>query len=405
MGRLLDVSKVLEGSVRKAANRIRVTVQLINVADGCHLWSERYEGELTDIFGIHEQISTAVQRALRTQILGQKPAAAPRSQPAAVESYNHYLQGRFLWKKRTEQGLRGALDHFEEAARLDPAFARALSGIADCHLMLALSAAEAPERSMPKAQQAAIAALELDDSLAEAHASLAAVKNCYEWDLQAAEAGYKLAMSLDPSYATTLHWLGLLLHAAAGRFALAVDCHEQAIELDPLSPPIIADLALLHAFREDFTAAAMYCRRALELDPHFHRSFWFLGLTQAWSGDFAASEASLNRGLDLCEGAAFRSRLLGALGFVQGRAGKRQLAGDLKREPSRRADILRAVFGLAQIEIGLITRRRPRLPEDAVRVARASPSFSRPGRRSGPSEVSHGPGASGPDRPRFVMLR
>lgn len=113
VGRLLDVSKVLDGSVRKAGNRIRVTVQLINVADGCHLWSERYEGELIDIFAIQEQISVAIQRALQIQLLGSGLEPERRAQPRPLESYNHYLQGRFLWKKRTEQGLRAALEHFE----------------------------------------------------------------------------------------------------------------------------------------------------------------------------------------------------------------------------------------------------------------------------------------------------
>jgi len=353
VGRLLDVSKVLEGSVRKAGNRIRVTVQLINVTDGCHLWSERYEGELTDIFTIHEQISTAIQRALQMQMLGSEHTSAPWAQPRALEAYNHYLQGRFLWKKRTEQGLRAALDHFERAVRIDPTFARALSGVADCHLMLGMSAAEAPERCMPKAAEAARKALQLDDSLAEAHASLAAVKNCYEWDLRAAEQGYRRSMALDSSYATTLHWLGIWIQAPTGRFAAAVDYLEQAIELDPLSPPIIADLALAHAFREDFNAAGMYCRRALELDPHFHRPYWFLGLSSAWGGDFQAAEAALKRGLELCPGAAFRSRLLGALGFAYGRWGKPQLAREIKRELDRiRETSYVPSFELAQIEIG-----------------------------------------------------
>jgi adenylate cyclase len=353
VGRLLDVSKVLEGSVRKAGNRIRVTVQLINVGDGCHLWSERYEGELTDIFTIHEQISTAIQRALQMQMLGSEDKPAPRFQPQALEAYNHYLQGRFLWKKRTEQGLRAALEHFERAARIDSTFARALSGVADCHLLLGMSAAEAPEQCMPKAADAARKALQLDDSLAEAHTSLAAVKNCYEWELRVAEQGYHRSMALDSSYATTLHWLGLFSHAALGRFAVAVDYLEQAIELDPLSPPIIADLALVHAFREDFEAAEMYCRRALELDAHFHRPFWFLGLSAAWAGSFEAAEEALKRGLELCQGAAFRSRLLGALGFTYGLWGKPQLA----RRVGRELDQMRETsyvpsFELAQIEIG-----------------------------------------------------
>ena len=354
VGRLLDVSKVLEGSVRKSGNRIRVTVQLINVADGCHLWSERYEGDLSDIFAIHEKISTAVQRSLQRQVLGTGLRRAGRTRPQRLDAYNLYLQGRFQWKKRTEQGLRTALDQFQRAAQLDPTFARALSGIADCYLMLGMSAAEAPDRCMPKAAEAARQALQLDDASAETHASLAAVHNCFDWDLHAAEQGYRRATALDPSYATALHWLGMFLHATSGRLAEAVDSLEQAIELDPLSPPIIADVGLAYAFRENFDAAAMYCRRALSLEPHFHRPYWFLGLTGAWSGNFQAAEDALKQGLELCPGAAFRSRLLGALGFVYGRWGKPQLADGVRHELERmRQASYVPSFELAQIEMGL----------------------------------------------------
>src|SRR6185436_2667667 len=167
VGRLLDVSKVVEGSVRKSGNRIRVTVQLINVADGCHLWSERYEGDLSDIFAIHEKISTAVQRSLQTQVLGTSQVRPSR--PHRIDAYNLYLQGRFHWKKRTEEGLRNGLDLFQQALALDPSFARALSGVADCHLMLGMSAAEAPDLCMPNALDAAARAMRLDDASAETH--------------------------------------------------------------------------------------------------------------------------------------------------------------------------------------------------------------------------------------------
>jgi serine/threonine-protein kinase len=353
VGRLLDASKVLEGSVRKAGNRIRATMQLINVADGCHVWSERYEGDLTDIFAIHEQISAAVQRALQMKMLGgdARPAS---SRPPSIEAYNHYLQGRFLWKKRTEQGLRAALDHFDQAVSLEPLFARAFSGVADCHVMLSMSAADAPERCMPNAAAAAGRALQLDDRLAEAHASLAAVRNCYEWDLAAAERGYRRAIELDASYATAFHWLGLWVYATQRKPAAAVECLEQAIELDPLSPPIIADAGLARAFEEQFDAAQMYCRRALELDPHFHRPFWFLGLIFAWSGDYAAAESALLRGLELCPGAAFRSRLLGALGFMYGRWGKRDRVDEIKQQlDGMRQHSYVPAFEAAQIEMGL----------------------------------------------------
>jgi serine/threonine-protein kinase len=354
VGRLLDVSKVLEGSVRKAGNRIRVTVQLINVADGCHLWSERYESDLTDIFAIHEHISTAVQQSLQRQVLGTNQGQSGRTRPQRIDAYNEYLQGRYQWKKRTEEGLRTALAHFTRAVQLDPGFARALSGIADCHLMLGMSAAEAPDRSMPKAADAARHALRLDDASAETHASLAAVYNCFEWDLPAAEQGYRRAIALDPSYATTFHWLGLLWQASRRESAEAVESLEQAIELDPLSPPIIADAALVHALAENFDAAAMYCRRALSLEAQFHRPYWFLGLANVWSGNLHAAEDALQHGLTLCPGAAFRARLLGALGFTYGRSGKRERAGEARQELERMRQASYAPsFEFAQIEMGL----------------------------------------------------
>jgi len=354
VGRLLDVSKVLEGSVRKSGNRIRVTVQLINVADGCHLWSERYESDLSDIFAIHENISTAVQRSLQTGVLGTNPAPAAKKRPGGIDAYSEYLQGRFEWKKRTEEGLRTALNHFTRAAQLDSTFARAVSGIADCHLMLAMSAAEAPEPTMTRAADAARQALQLDEGSAEAYASVAAVRNVFEWDLDASERAYERAIELDPSYATAFHWRGLWLQAARGQLTEAVESLEQAVELDPLSSPIIADLGIAHAFGGHFDAASMYFRRALSLEPRFHRPYWFLGLTSAWSGSFQAAEDALKQALELCPGAAFRSRLLGALGFAYGRWGKRALADGVRAELEKMRDASYVPsFELAQIEMGL----------------------------------------------------
>lgn len=353
VGRLLDVSKVLEGSVRTSGNRLRVTVQLINVADGCHVWSDRYERDLGDIFVIHEHISASVQRSLQRQVLGNTTAPLYK-RPPGIEAYNQYLQGRFQWKKRTEEGFRAALDHFARSVQLDPTFARPVSGIADCHLMLAMSAAEAPGTCMPRAMEAARQALQLDDLSAETHASLGAVCNCFEWDFQAAARHFKRAIELDASYATAFHWQGLWLQALRGQLADAIDSLEHANELDPLSPPIIADLGLAHAFAGDFDAASVHCRRALSLDPHFHRPHWFLGLASAWRGDFQRAEQSLKTALDLCPGAAFRSRLLAALGYVYGRAGKRARVDEIRQELDRmRAATYVPSFELAQIEMGL----------------------------------------------------
>jgi len=354
VGRLLDATQILEGSVRRSGTRLRVTVQLINVADGCHVWSERYDSELGDVFTIHEQIARAVQHSLQRDVPRTSESPSTRWRPRGIEAYNEYLLGRFQWKKRTEEGLRTARDHFARAAELDPTFARAVSGIADCYLLLAMSAAEAPQICMPKAAEAARQALRLDATSAETHASQAAVSNCFDWDLGAAEHGYRRAIELDPSYATAFHWLGIWLQAARGYLADAVATLEQAVELDPLSPPIIADLGLVHAFAENFDAATVCFRRALSLEPYFHRPYWFLGLTHAWSGNFPAAEEALKRGLELCPGAAFRSRLLGALGFAYGRWGKKPLADGIKRELEKiRESSYVPSFELAQIETGL----------------------------------------------------
>jgi serine/threonine-protein kinase len=354
VGRLLDVSKILEGSVRKSGKRIRVTVQLINVADGCHIWSERYESALDDIFAIHERISTAVQRALQRELPGTGPSAPAPQRPKGIDAYNEYLQGRFQWKKRSDDGLRTALNHFTQAVQLDPTFARAVSGMADCYLLLGMSAAEAPQECMPRAAEAARRALRLDDASAETHASYAAVRNCFDWDLDVAEAGYRRAIELDPSYATAFHWLGVWVQACTGRLPEAVSTLEHAVELDPLSPPIISDLGLVHAFAENFDVATTCFRRALSLDPHFHRPYWFLGLANAWSGNLQAAEDPLKQGLERCPGAAFRSRLLGALGFVYGRCGKRTLAEGIRRElDKQRERSYVPSFELAQIEVGL----------------------------------------------------
>jgi TolB-like protein len=353
IGRQLDVAHVLEGSVRKAGDRVRVTAHLINVADGCHLWSDRYEGDLGDAFAIQDEIARSIQRALPSHLRdsGCSPSSGGRTE--GLEAHNHYLQGRFLWNQRTSRGFEAAIHHFTEAIRLAPAFARAHSGLADCHLMLGLSATRAPDRCMPEAGAAAQRALALDPGLAEAHASLAAVKNCYEWDRGGAEVHYQSSLALDPSYATSRHWYGLFALATAGRFHDATAQLESAIQLDPLSQPIIADLGLLHAFRLDLEATVDKCRRALELDPNFHRSYWFIGLCHAWCGDPATGAEALERGLDLCAGPAFRSRLMSALGFCYARGGKSHRAQGMLDDLVRLAGTTYvSPFDLAQVHAG-----------------------------------------------------
>lgn len=353
IGRQLGAGKILEGSVRQVGTRVRITAQLIDVTDGCELWSERFDREITDIFAIQEEIAGAILGALRARISEVGTPLSPARRDGTLEAYNHYLQGRFLWNKRTEQGLRGALTHFADAVRLDPTYARAYSGLADCYLMLGMSAADAPEQCMPQARSAAQTALELDDGLAEAHTSIAAVLNCYDRRRSAAEAGYHRAEALDASYATTRHWNGFFNLATAGRLTEAVRELETAVALDPLSPPILCDLGLVQCFAGNHHAADAQYAKTLEIAPHFHRPFWFRGLCLAARGECAAAEAALQEGLRLCPDYAFRSRLLGTLGYCYGRWNKPRRAATVLRQLEEIA-ATRYVprFDLAQLHAG-----------------------------------------------------
>lgn len=354
IGRQLGVGRVLEGSVRRSGNRVRVTAQLVDVADGCHLWSERYERELTEIFAIQDEVVASIQDALRARLAGEGRGGARPDRSVRVDAYQHCLQGRYHWNRRSEGGLRAGLEHFREAVRLEPGYARAHSGLADCHLMLGMSAAEAPERCMPEALAAATRALELDEGLAEAQGSLAAVRSCYLWDWSGADAAYRRALSLDAGYATAHHWYGLFRLAPAGRLAEACEELERAIELDPLSKPILADRALLSCFGGEHAAASDQARKALDLDPHFHRPYWFLGLCLTELGEHPEAVAALRRGLELCEGRAFRARLLGALGHAHARAGDGDRAREVLGELRSLGDAAYAPsFELAQVHAGL----------------------------------------------------
>ena len=354
IGRCLGVGKVLEGSVRRSGERLRITAQLINVTDGCQLWSERYDRTITDIFAIQDEIADAIGKRFSAQLAETDRQLPARHQTANIEAFNHYLRGRYQWNKRTEQGVRAGVGHFQEAIRFDATYARAYSGLADCHLMLGMSAAEAPENCMPLARQAALRALEIDDRLGEAHTSLAAVMANFAWERAGAEREFHRALGLDQSYATLHHWFGFFLLAPQRQLAEAVDEVEWAMQLDPISLPINADLAMLHVWRGHYDAAIRQCKKALELDPNYHRAYWFLGAAHDQHEDFHAAVTALEKALALCGGNAFRSRILGALGLTFARWGKRERANAIlgKMETLTETGYVDQ-FDIAQINAGL----------------------------------------------------
>jgi TolB-like protein/predicted Ser/Thr protein kinase len=277
MGRKLGVETLLEGSVRRAGNRLRVTTQLINVSDGCHLWSERFDREMQDVFAIQDEISLAVTDALKVRLLGDDKAKVVKRHTESFEAYKAYLKGRYHWFIRSSSDIEKAIEYLEEAVSIDPEYALAHAGLADCYGVLSMYRPVAPQQVYPKAKAAALKALELDDSLAEAHAALSTVMENYEWDWDGAERELERAIELNPGYATAYQWKAEEL-ITRGRFEEAVEVMYRARELDPLSLFMNARVGMVLYYARRYDDAKAILNTTLEVDPGFAQARYFLSL-------------------------------------------------------------------------------------------------------------------------------
>ena len=277
IARQLRVGHLLEGSVRKAGTRLRVTAQLIDADSGYHLWSESFERELEDVFRIQDEIGRAIVAALEIR-LSQPAIDSTRRRTSSVESYDLYLRGRFLWNQRTDAALREAIDHFERALDVDPANARAYAGIADCYLVISSTTHGSldPQTAIAKARAAAEQALTLDSDLADAHLALGtAFLHQYRWADSAAE--YKRALELEPGHAGAYHRYGWWL-ALRGHFADALDQLDQAHRLDPLSLPIQVAIARVFEFMHRSDDSIAQARSIIQISPEYAPAHFALGL-------------------------------------------------------------------------------------------------------------------------------
>ena len=274
IGRLLNVATVLEGSVRKAGNRIRITAQLIDVADGYHLWSEKYDRELDDVFVVQDEISLAIVDKLKIKLLGEEKRKLVKRYTDNLEAYDIYLQGRFHSHKLTEESFKKSLDCFHEAIQKDQGYALAYFGLAEVYVALANIGFTPSRESIPRAKTAALKALELDRELAEAHAIMGFISLTYDWDWPAAESRFKRAIDLNPNCAEA-HYPYASYLSALGRHEEAMAEAKRALDLDPLSGITNANMAyVLYAARR-YDEAIEHCRKALRIEPdsfypHFH---------------------------------------------------------------------------------------------------------------------------------------
>jgi len=264
------VDAVVEGTVLRSGDQVRITAQLIEASTDKHLWSQSYEGELRDSLALQSRVATAVADQIRISLTPQEQAALKNVKVVNPEAYESYLKGRYFWNKRTGDGLKAALAYFQQAIEEDPKYAQAYSGLADTDALLGdwQYAVMTPKEAFPKAKAAAIKALELDSKLGEAHNSLAFVLDAFDWDLDAAGKEFRRAIELNPGYATAHHWYAWHL-SLLGRFDEAIAEMRKAENLDPLSLIINADVAELLVIAHHYDESMAQSRKTIEMDPNF----------------------------------------------------------------------------------------------------------------------------------------
>jgi len=276
IGRDLGVQYVIEGSVRRDAKRVRITVQLIQVKDQSHLWARQYDRDLGHLLELQEEVAREVANEIEFSLSGRRPiepaqAAAPARGANSYETYDLYLKGRYFWNQRTAEGFRQAADYFQQAIDRDSNFGRAYAGLADTFTLMSTWYMGPQNELMPKAKATALRALELDESLADAHASLALIKENYDYDWPGAEKEFRRAIELDPQYATAHQWYAEFL-SWQGRFPEAFAESEQARKLDPLSLIIATDRASILYESRQYESALKQWRSVLDLDPNYDRA-------------------------------------------------------------------------------------------------------------------------------------
>jgi len=270
IARELNVDAVIEGSVIRSGDQVRITAQLIEASTDKHLWSQSYDGELRDTLALQSRVASAIAEQIRINVTPQEKAALKNVRVVNPEAYESYLKGRYFWNKRTADGLKAALAYFNQAIEENPKYAQAYSGLADTYALLGdwQYAVMTPKDAFPKAKAAAIKALELDSTLGEAHNSLAFVQDGFDWDFDSAGKEFQRAIELNPGYATAHHWYAWHL-SLLDRFDEAIAEMKKAQNLDPLSLIINADLAELLVLAHHYDESIAQSRKTIEMDPNF----------------------------------------------------------------------------------------------------------------------------------------
>ncbi|HSE31573.1 MAG TPA: tetratricopeptide repeat protein [Pyrinomonadaceae bacterium] len=297
-GRALDVEAVLDGKVQREGERVRITVQLLRVSDGASLWAEQYDEAFTDIFALQDSISAQAARSLTLQLTGSQTASMRKHYTENSKAYESYLQGHFFFNKRNAAGFKKAIEHFDKALSIDPNYALAYAGLADCYLRLNEFGVPMTQEAVPHARASVMKALAIDDTLAEAHATLAFIKFRHDWDFAGADSEFKRSLQLDANYSEAHQWYAFFL-LAVGRANEADSEMKRAQESDPLSVSLNSNLALYLFFRHKFDESLQQCRKTLEMEPNFTLARITLGLNYEQKGSSKEAIAEFKKAQEM----------------------------------------------------------------------------------------------------------
>jgi len=347
----LGVTNILEGSVQKVKDQVRVNVQLINALTDAHLWAEIYDRKLTDLFSVESDIAKTIADTLQAKLTGSEQTAMSKKPTENPAAYELYLKGRFFWNKRTGNDLKTAADYFQRAIDADPSYANAYAGLAQSYLLIPLFGAGMPRDFFPKASAAARRAIELDETSAEGHAALANLYGLDNFNPPASEKEFQRAIALDPNSATAHHWYSNGLLVSMGRFEEAIKEGKRAVELDPLSLIINADLGSTLMLSRRYDDAIAQLRSTLGLDPNFAYAHWNLGEALYLKGDSTGAISEYEKAALLDNDPEIQA----LLARVYAETGKKEQALEILRKLSETAQhqfVRGYLFALIYIGLG-----------------------------------------------------
>lgn len=317
VGRQLGVQAVLIGRLLQQGDRLVIRTELVNVGDGTQLWGAEYDRKLSDLLAVQHDISREISEKLRLRLTGEEQRRLTRRDTANNEAYQSYLRGRYFWNKRTADGIKKAIEQFQQATERDPNYALGYVGLADCYILQELVVDAPSAKILPKARAAVDRALQIDDSLAEAHTSSARIYQS-QWRWAEAEEEFKRAISLNPNYPTAHLWFAVYLRIGQ-QFDEAMRENKRAQELDPLSPTISRQVAAAYLLKNDINSAIEQCQKVIELDPSFHLAHETLGWAYLKQRSYEKAIAEFQKAVELSGRASSMLSFLGHCYAVTGR--------------------------------------------------------------------------------------